>query len=372
MEIHRKQYDQIKTQLYRGKTILLFGARRVGKTHLIRRLTAEENGLYLNAELQQVRDRLSSTNSMELKELVGNHKLIAFDEVQSIPGIGLVLKVLHDTFPEVQFIATGSSSFELINATSEPLTGRSRKYILYPVSFEEIKNIYGYPDAFAMLENMLRFGLYPEILSKTEQEKKDELIHIASNYLYKDALLLGGVKRPELMYKILKLLAFQAGQEVSLNEISNKTNTNVHTVQRYLYLLEQSYIIVSLSSFSRNLRNEIGKSRKYYFVDLGIRNALINNFNPLSLRNDTGQLWENFCVLERVKKNEYARRFVNTYFWRTYDQKEIDYIEEIDGRLHAFEFKWNEEKGKVPGQFLGAYPGSEYKVIMKNNFAEFI
>jgi len=183
---------------------------------------------------------------------------------------------------------------------------------------------------------------------------------------------MGGVRRTDLILDILKLLAFQIGQEVSLNEISNRTNTNVHTVQRIIYLLEQSYIIHSLRSFSRNLRNEIGKSRKYYFQDLGIRNAIINNFNPLTLRNDVGQLWENFCVMERIKKNEYDRRHVNMYFWRTYDQKEIDYLEEIDGRLYAFEFKWNETPVKPPKLFMETYPESEFKVISKNNLFEFV
>jgi predicted AAA+ superfamily ATPase len=372
IQYHRYLYNLIQKQLYKGKTILLFGARRTGKTYLIKKLIEEERGKYLNAEAQQVREQLSTTNTALLKELIGNHRLIALDEVQSIPKIGLILKVLHDTFPDVQFIATGSSSFELINATTEPLTGRSRTYTLYPLSFPELKDEEGYIEAYAQLDSILRFGLYPEVLSKSEEDKKEELGNIASNYLYKDALMMGGVKRPELINEILKLLAFQIGQEVSLNEISNKTNASIQTIQRYLYLLEQSYVITNLSSFSRNLRNEIGKSRKYYFIDLGIRNSIINNFNLLSLRNDVGQLWENFCILERMKKNEYSRRYVNRYFWRTYAQQEIDYIEEIDGKLSAFEFKWNDEKGKIPKAFAEAYPGFDYNVISKNNIMEFV
>jgi predicted AAA+ superfamily ATPase len=371
-EITRAHRERIRHQLYKGKTILLYGARRVGKTHLVKSIIEEEGGHYYNAEEPQVRETLSVANTVTLKAFLGEKKLVALDEIQTIQGVGTVLKVMFDTFPEVQIIATGSSSFELINAIAEPLIGRSRHFILYPVSIGELKQSLGYINAYGQIETLLRYGSYPEILFQSEEEKKNELIHICANYLYKDVLAMGGVRRTDLILDILKLLAFQIGQEVSLNEISNRTNTNVHTVQRIIYLLEESYIIHSLRGFSRNLRNEIGKSRKYYFQDLGIRNAIINNFNPLTLRNDVGQLWENFCVMERIKKNEYDRRHVNTYFWRTYDQKEIDYIEEIDGKLYAFEFKWNETPVKPPKIFMEAYPGSEFKVISKNNLFEFI
>lgn len=371
-EITRSHYERIRQQLYRGKTILLYGARRVGKTQLVKSIISKEGGTYYNAEEQEIRETLSIANGATLKAFLGDKKLIVLDEIQTIEGVGTVLKVIHDTFPGVQIIATGSSSFEMINAIAEPLTGRSRHFTLYPVSYGELIESQGYIDAYGRIETLLRFGSYPEILFQSEEEKKVELTHICTHFLYKDVLAMGGVRRTDLILDILKLLAFQIGQEVSLNEISNKTNTNVHTVQRIIYLLEQSYIIQSLRGFSRNLRNEIGKSRKYYFVDLGIRNAIINNFNPLTLRNDVGQLWENFCVMERIKKNEYARRYVNTYFWRTYDQKEIDYLEEIDGSLHAFEFKWDNRKTKPPKTFLDAYPGSTYQVISKENLGEFI
>ncbi|MBK8829748.1 MAG: ATP-binding protein [Saprospiraceae bacterium] len=368
----RLVYPLLKSQLYKGKTILLYGARRTGKTELIRKLMEEEKGVYFNVEYGQVRDQFSTTNTTELQDLVGNHKLIAFDEVQSIKDAGLVLKILHDFFPDVQFIATGSSAFEIQNGIAEYLLGRSRKYILYPFSMGELTATYGKIDTKARIENILRYGMYPEVLLLPEEEKKKELDAIISNYLFKDVLSLGTMKRPDLLLEILKLLAFQIGHEVNLNELSNKTNTSIPTIQRYLYFLEQSFIIIRLGALSRNLRNEIGKSRKYYFQDLGIRNAIINNFNPLTLRNDVGQLWENFCVMERIKKNEYDRRHVNTYFWRTYDQKEIDYIEEIDGKLYAFEFKWNETMVKPPKIFMDTYPESEFKVISKNNLFEFI
>jgi predicted AAA+ superfamily ATPase len=370
--IPRSTYPLLLSQLYKGKTILLYGARRVGKTELIRKLVEEEKGVYLNAEHAQVRNALTTTNTVDLQDLVGTNSLIAIDEVQTIEGVGKVLKVLHDFFPGVQFIATGSSAFEMQNAIAESLIGRSRRYILYPISMEELAKVYGRVDANARLESVLRFGLYPEILALSEEEKKKELNNIIANYLLKDVLLLGVMKRPDLLLDILRLLAFQIGQEVNLNELSNKTNTSIQTVQRYLYFLEQSFIIVRLGALSRNLRNEVGKSRKYYFVDLGIRNAIINSFNPISLRNDVGQLWENFCVLERMKRNEYMQRHVNTYFWRTYQQQEIDYIEEIDGKLYAYEFKWSDKPGTPPKTFREGYPESTYTVITKENMREFI
>jgi len=372
MRIKRNLSSTLINNLYKGKVLLVFGARRVGKTDLVKKIAEEQGGSYYNCELPRSQEILSVMNTDAIEELIGNKKLVVLDEAQAIRDIGLKIKIIHDTYPEVQIIATGSSAFELRSSTSEPLTGRSRLYNLYPLSFREVADHTDFAEAYGMLEKMLRYGLYPEVFLKTGQEQKEEIINITSNYLYKDILTYGQLKRPEILNEILKLLAFQIGSEISMNEISNKTNTNVHTIKRYLDLLEKTFVITSLNSFSRNLRNEIGKSKKYYFIDPGIRNALINNFNVFSLRNDIGQLWENFCVLERIKKNEHERRFVNAYFWRTYDQKEIDYIEEIDGKLYAFEFKWNESKGKAPKQFMEAYPGSEYKVISKHNFAEFI
>lgn len=371
--IERQLYSRIKNQLYKGKTILIFGARRVGKTNLLKRIIQEEQGVYFNGENLQTRVQLETTSMQKLKELIGSSKLIGFDEVQSIPNIGLTLKLIHDTFPEVQCIATGSSAFELRNATAESMTGRTRTYYLYPLSFGELKDHYGYPESEAQIESMLRYGLYPEVHQHVnENERIEELMNIAANYLYKDILMHGQVKRPELILDILKLLAFQIGKEVSLNEISNKTDTNIHTVRRYLDLLEKCYVIKSLGSLSRNLRNEIGKSRKYYFIDLGIRNAVINNFNQLHQRNDIGSLWENFCVMERIKRNEYNRNFVNSYFWRTYQQQEIDYIEEYGGSLYAYEFKWSASLTKPPKSFIENYPGSEFSLISKDNFTSFV
>ena len=368
----RALYKIIQDQLFKGKTIMLFGPRRAGKTHLVKELIRQNGGAYYTGELWDVRESLSKTSLPAFREFIGNEKLIVIDEAQGIPEIGLKLKVLHDHFPEVQFIATGSSAFELAQRISEPLTGRSRYYTLYPVSYGEIKEHQSAFEAYAGIEPMLRFVMYPEVILKPEGQRKEELANIVSSYLYKDIMEYGELRRPDILAAILKLLAFQIGHEVTLNEISNKTHTAVKTVIRYIDILEKAFVIHSLPSFSRNLRNEIGKARKYYFIDLGIRNALIHNFNPLSIRNDVGQLWENFCVIERMKKNENTRRHVNTYFWRTYEQKEIDYIEEIDSRLYAFEFKWNETTGKPPKVFIEVYPESEYKVIAKENFFEFV
>ena len=372
MKINRHLYQVLSRNLHKGKVLLVYGARRVGKTYLLKKLAEEEQGIYYNCELLQVQELLADTNSTNLENMIRGTRLLLLDEAQSVPDIGLKIKILYDTFPEVQIVASGSSSFDLIDVMSEPLTGRSRQYFLFPLSYQEISDATSAADAYGEIDNLLRFGSYPEVYLGNETEKKEELLNIASNYLYKDILTLGQLKRPDVIYEILKLLAFQIGHEVSLNEISNKTGISVHTVRKYCDMLEKAFILFSLPSFSRNLRNEISKSKKYYFIDLGIRNALINNFNPLGLRNDTGQLWENFCVMERIKKNHYARRLVNTYFWRTYEQKEIDYIEDIDGKLYAFEFTWDDGKKKVPQTFLEAYPGSEYKKVTKRNLLEFL
>ena len=373
MAIKRTLIQNLRRNLYKEKVLVVTGARRTGKTSLIREIIGEEDGLYYNCELLEVSQLLDTTNSASLRQLIGNRKLVAFDEAQVIPDIGLKLKIIHDTFPDIQIIATGSSAFELTDALGEPLTGRSRTYHLYPLSFGEITGHTSYTEAFGKLDNLLRFGSYPEVWMKAdEQEKKEELMHITSSYLYKDVLIYGNLRRPDIIQELLKLLAFQIGKEVSLNEISNKINTSVHTVRRYIDLLEKSFVIVSLGSYSRNLRNEIGKAKKYYFLDTGIRNAVINNFNILSQRNDTGQLWENFCVIERLKKNHYYRKFVQPYFWRTYDQQEIDYIEESDGNLHAFEIKWDHDKVKTPKVFLAAYPDAAFDVITRTDLPQFL
>lgn len=373
MQVSRTIIAQLEDQLFKGKVLILYGARRTGKTTLVKHLLTKfsEKSAYINCELQEYKDALSTTNSGLLAEFIGNRELIIFDEAQHIPNIGLVLKVLVDTFPQVQFIATGSSSFELSGMVSEPLTGRSRQFLLLPFSLEEIGQSLNPIQIKANLPNFLRFGLYPQVFNSIGDDKIEELAEISSNYLYKDLFQFEQIKKPDLLFKLLAAIALQTGSESSLNELAQITGTNVHTVKRYLELLEKSFVIFRLNSFSRNLRKELAKSQKIYFYDVGIRNAVIRNFNEMNLRTDSGGLWENFCITERMKFNQYHRRFVNTYFWRTYDQKEIDYIEEKDGHLTCFEFKYAEgAQGKFPAEFSETYPNSSFKVITPGNFYE--
>jgi predicted AAA+ superfamily ATPase len=373
VQVSRTIISQLEDQLFKGKVLILYGARRTGKTTLAKHLLAKfsEKSAYINCELQEYKDALSTTNSGLLAEFIGNRELIIFDEAQHIANIGLVLKVLVDTFPQVQFIATGSSSFELSGMVSEPLTGRSRQFLLLPFSLEEIGQSLNPIQIKANLPNFLRFGLYPQVFTSIGDDKIEELAEISSNYLYKDLFQFEQIKKPDLLFKLLAAIALQTGSESSLNELAQITGTNVHTVKRYLELLEKSFVIFRLHSFSRNLRKELAKSQKIYFYDVGIRNAIIRNFNEMNLRTDAGGLWENFCITERIKFNQNHRRFVNTYFWRTYDQKEIDYIEEKDGHLTCFEFKYAEgATGKFPAEFSETYPNSSFKVITPGNFYE--
>lgn len=373
MQVSRTIIAQLEDQLFKGKVLILFGARRTGKTTLVKHLLTKfsEKSAYINCEFQEYKDALSTTNSGLLAEFIGNRELIIFDEAQHIANIGLVLKVLVDTFPQVQFIATGSSSFELSGMVSEPLTGRSRQFLLLPFSLEEIGQSLNPIQIKANLSNFLRFGLYPQVFNSIGDDKIEELAEISSNYLYKDLFQFEQIKKPDLLFKLLAAIALQTGSESSLNELAQITGTNAHTVKRYLELLEKSFVIFRLNSFSRNLRKELAKSQKIYFYDVGIRNAVIRNFNEMNLRTDAGGLWENFCITERIKYNQNHRRFVNTYFWRTYDQKEIDYIEEKDGHLTCFEFKYAEgATGKFPAEFSETYPNSSFKVITPGNFYE--
>jgi predicted AAA+ superfamily ATPase len=319
--------------------------------------------------LLQNKTTLETTNSEKLKDIIGNHRLVVLDEAQSIQNIGLILKIIADTFTETQIIATGSSSFDLASEISEPLTGRMRKYTLYPFSINEIIRALSLTDFKAKLDGFLRFGLYPEVYDKNEEDSIEELNELASNYLYKDVLQYQNIKKPNLIIDLLRALALQLGSEVSLYELASLLKQNSHTVLRYIELLEKSFVIFRLRAFARNLRNEISKTQKIYFYDLGIRNSLIQNFNPVTIRNDTGGLWENFCILERRKYLENNRKFVNTYFWRTYNQQEIDYIEEYGGMLHAFELKYTSAKRvTIPKAFSSSYPEHSYTLITADNF----
>jgi len=373
--VRRSIQDHIIKFLFKGKVIILYGARRTGKTTLSKTILSEfgDAGRYINCEVLQYRQALDTTNTALLNDFLGDYRIIVLDEAQSLPNIGLILKVLADTRPDLQIIATGSSSFDMAQSVSEPLTGRSRTFTLYPFSLTEISQETHPVDWGARLKNILRFGMYPEVYGQSEEMAKEELRDIATNYLYKDVLQYNQLKRSDLLFKLLQALAFQTGHEVSYGELAKLLGENHHTVRNYVELLEKSFVIFRLSSFSRNLRKELSKSFKVYFTDNGIRNSLINNFNPLELRDDTGALWENFCVTERMKLMHNQRQFPNRFFWRTYDRKEIDYIEEAGGKLAAVEFKWNPgAKVKKPSEFLDTYPNSSFKVVHRDNYRDFL
>ncbi|HKL32910.1 MAG TPA: ATP-binding protein [Tangfeifania sp.] len=374
MILKRTIQNFIEKNLFKAKIIVIYGARRVGKTTLVKQILENyPDGKYINCDLLQYKAALETTNSELLRDFIGNTRLLILDEAQNIKDIGKVLKIMADTFPRVQVIATGSSSFELSNKLSEPLTGRSRFYHLYPFSMEELRQSYSFIELDAKINNILRFGLYPEVFGQPEKEAKEELQNIASTYLFKDVLQLDNLKRSDLIFKLLKALALQAGNEISYNELARLLGENVHTIKRYIEILEQAFIIFRLPSFSQNLRKELGKRNKIYFFDVGIRNAVINNFSPVDLRNDVGALWENFCIVERIKNDHFHRVFKNYYFWRTYNQKEIDLIEEYNGKLEAFEFKWNQKKMvKPPKDFLLAYPEAGFTVINNKTYIGFI
>lgn len=377
--IKRSLQEQIEKQLYKGKVIILYGARRVGKTTLSKQIleNQEKQGiktLYLNCELISVNQKLETTNEQDLKDFLGNNKLVILDEAQHVQNIGLTLKILIDTYPEIQIIATGSSSFDLVNQIGEPLVGRSRQFILYPFSMQELKTEFDLFKLSGKLDNILRFGTYPGVFGQSEEEAIIELENIASNYLYKDILVFDNIKHSKILLELLQLLALQVGNEVSYSEIAQKIEISTHTVIKYVDLLEKCFIIFTLRSFSRNLRNEVGrKSKKIYFYDLGIRNALINSFNPLEMRNDVGALWENFCIIERLKYNQANKRHVNKYFWRMYSGQEVDYIEEHSGQLDGYEFKYSPKaKFKEPSKFLETYENSSIKVIDSENWYKFL
>lgn len=369
--IKRTLENHISEKLFKRKTIVLIGARQVGKTTLIREVLGGRNFLFLDGDDPLVRQRLTNPNTIEIATLIGNAEIVFIDEAQRIENIGLTAKIIHDQFPKVQLIMTGSSAFELRSRTSEPLTGRKFEYFLFPVSYEEYEKSAGYLDTLRDLENRLIYGFYPDVIKQRGNER-EILNGLVESYLFKDILAFANIQKPEVLEKILQALAFQVGNEVSYNEIAQLTGVDKNTVSNYIHLLELAYIVYPLTSFSRNLRNEIKTNRKIYFYDNGIRNALIQNFNPINLRNDVGALWENFLMTERRKCNHYHQHYSKGYFWRTRQQQEIDYVEEADGQITAYEFKWNPKaKVKIPAAFSQAYKAA-FKIISKENFREFV
>ncbi len=362
----------LEAALFRGKVVVLYGARQVGKTTLAREILANypERGLYLNCDEPDIRDALTNRTSTELRALIGRRSLVVIDEAQRVRDIGLTLKLLVDTYPDLQVIATGSSSFELSNTISEPLTGRKTEFHLYPLSAAELLAQETPLESGRLLERRLRYGMYPGVV--VADDPAETMLEIAASYLYRDVLEYQSVKSPDLLRRLLQALALRVGNEVSYNELAGLLGIDRATVERYVALLEKAFIIFHLPPFSRNLRKELAKLRKVYFHDLGIRNALINNFNPLDLRTDSGALWENFFISERVKFNHNRRRHVNTYFWRTYDRAELDYLEEEGGRLIGFECKWTATRWRAPAAFTAAYPDSETHLVNRANYLDYL
>jgi predicted AAA+ superfamily ATPase len=372
--IRRKIVKIIKEKFFKGKIIQLLGPRQVGKSTLLTELTEdfEDDTLWLNGDESDVRDMLSNTTSSSLKNLIGSKKIIIIDEAQRIHNIGVTLKLFADNIKNVQVIATGSSAFELANKINEPLTGRKYEFFLFPVSFGEMVDETSLLEEKRLVEHRLIYGYYPEIVSKPTEER-EHLKLITSSYLYKDLFDWQQIKKPALLENLLQALALQLGNEVSYLELAQLTRSDNETVERYINLLEKAFVIFRLGSLSRNLRSELKRSRKIYFWDVGVRNAIIKNFNPLSLRQDSGALWENFLIVERIKANAYASRSVNHWFWRTHAQQEIDYIEEANGKMEAFEIKWNNKgKNKFPKAFTDAYADATTTMVDRKNFTDFI
>lgn len=373
--ITRTLQQRIEGNLFKGKAIIVIGARQVGKSTLFRQITEklEEPVLMLNCDEPEVKELLAGMNLTELKLMLGKHRVVVIDEAQRVPEIGMTLKRITDNFPEVQLLVTGSSSFELQNRLNEPLTGRKYEYRLFPISTRELLGHGGLIAVKQSLESRLIYGSYPDIVNHAD-EAKELLMNIAGSYLYKDILALEDVRRPALLEKLLVALALQVGSEVSYNEIAQTVGSDSKTVEKYIDLLEKCYIVFRLGAFNRNLRTELKKSKKVYFYDNGIRNAVIQNFAPLSMRNDVGALWENFFISERIKSNEYEGRYAKSYFWRTTQQQEIDYIEEADGLFTAFEMKWNPRKKTtpLPAVFLKTYPVAQEAVVTPDNYLEWL
>jgi uncharacterized protein len=372
--IKRILEDKLKNRIDFKKAVIILGPRQVGKTTLIKNLANEinEKFIYFNGDEIETQNLWKLENINFLKQSFGNQKLILLDEAQRIENIGLICKQIIDGNEGFQLIITGSSSLDIANLTQEPLTGRKWEYNLYPISIEELLNHTNYLEVIKNLNSYLVFGTYPEVVNQ-QRDAQEILKNLTSSYLYKDILALVGIKKPQILEKILTALAYQVGNEVSLSELSQIAGADVKTIESYIHLLEQSFVIYRLRTFSRNLRNEINKKKKVFFYDNGIRNALISNFNPITARNDIGALWENFLIMERKKLLAYHGFYGKTYFWRNKDKAEIDYVEEINGELYVFEFKWNpKEKVKFPAIFMENYKPKTSKTINRENFMEFL
>lgn len=369
--IQRELKKHISKKIGKGKAIIIMGARQVGKTTMLKDLLKAEQYLYLNGDDPVTREMLADANTEELKQIIGPYQVLFIDEAQRITNVGLTLKLIIDQFPDVQLLVSGSSSFDLAHSVNEPLTGRKWEYQLYPVSWKEFEGEMGYLTAQKQLDTRILYGMYPDVINNLGEEK-ELLYQLVDSYLYKDIYSFGGIRKPEVLQKLTRALALQIGSEVSLNELANALKVSKDTIGSYIELLEKAFVIFRLGSYSMNLRNEIKNNRKIYFYDTGVRNAVIGNFSPLETRTDKGVLWENFMISERLKFIENERRFIQPYFWRTKYQQEIDYVEEEEGQITAYEIKWNEKKaGKFPYNFTNAY-NAETMVINRKNFRKFI
>lgn len=372
--IKRDILSAIQGRIGKGRAIVIIGPRQVGKTTLLKSLQQQSSlpSLFLNCDEPDIRAQLSDASSTQLRQLIGDNRLALIDEAQRVKNIGLALKLITDNLPDVQLIVSGTSALELADEISEPLTGRKQEYTLFPLSFGELAGAHGLIAEKRLLETRLLYGSYPEIVTSPD-DARAKLIELCSGYLYKDIFNYQQVRRPELIQNLLRALSLQVGNQVSYHELGQTIGANAQTIQRYLALLEKTLIVFRLGPFSRKLRNEIKKSVKIYFYDNGIRNATIANFAPLDLRADVGALWENYLISERMKSNHYRGRWRNRYFWRTTNQQEIDYLEEADGVLSAWEFKWGRKaKARVPAAFSKAYPEHRFEVIKRDNFVDFL
>lgn len=371
--IERLLENIIKEKIGR-KAVIILGARQTGKTTLIKKIVKESEvpTLVLNADLPTVQQQLQNPSISGLKQLFGVAKLVFIDEAQRITNIGVTLKIIIDELEEIQLVVTGSSALELSNNINEPLTGRKLEYRLFPISWQELINHRGYLEALSQLEQRILFGMYPDVINSTGNER-EILANLSESYLYKDLIAFQQIRRPEFVQKLLQALAFQIGKEVSYNELSTLLQIDRKTIINYIDLLEKAFIIFRLPTFSRNLRNELSSKIKIYFYDTGVRNALIEDYRPLEFRPDKGALWENFLISERLKSNHYGRRFVKTYFWKTHQKQEIDLIEESDGQINAFEIKWKEKaNARFPVTFTETYMDAKTQFITTENFNQFL
>jgi uncharacterized protein len=369
--IKRTLLERIQGSFNKGKAVVLLGPRQVGKTTLVLECLSDKDFLFLDGDDPNVHNILDKAGTSNLKSIIGKYKWVFIDEAQRIKDVGLIAKMITDQFKDVQLVISGSSALEINQSTQEPLTGRKYEYQLFPISWQEFEDEVGYLEASAQLKERLIFGMYPDIINN-RSESTELLKQLTSSYLYKDVLSLSGIQKPEILDKLLRALALQLGSEVSYNELSNLLEIDKATVSKYIDLLEKTFIVFRLTSFNRNRRNEIKNNRKIYFYDNGIRNAVIQNLNSFDLRVDKGALWENFLISERIKLQHYYRLFKLNYFWRTVQKQEIDFIEESNGQLAAFEFKWSRrKKDKIPTSFINEY-GAHGSIIDNENFRPFV